>query len=93
MWTAVFASMSSVSARYFNAENMEKKIALRTVLASIVNILLNLILIPMYGIEGAAIATLSCIFFTAYLMDWFDKDLRKLLKIKHQAIFFSKIKR
>ncbi|WP_223533123.1 flippase [Pseudomonas sp. BF-R-30] len=92
MWTAVFASMSSVSARYFNAENMEKKIALRTAIAAAVNIALNLLLIPRYGIEGAAIATFCCIFFTAYLMDWMDKDLRVLLKIKHHAIFFMSTK-
>ncbi|KPU52965.1 polysaccharide biosynthesis family protein [Pseudomonas fluorescens] len=92
MWTAVFASMSSVSARYFNAENMEKKIALRTAVAAVVNIILNLLLIPQYGIEGAAIATFCCILFTAYLMDWLDKDLRTLLTIKHRAIFFTPMK-
>lgn len=89
MWTAVFASMSSVSARYFNAENMEKKIAFRTAVAAAVNIGLNIILIPRFGIEGAAIATFCCIFFTAYLMDWIDKDLRTLLKIKHCALLFK----
>lgn len=90
MWTAAFASMSSVSARYFNAENMEKKIALRTAIAAAANIGLNLLLIPQYGIKGAAIATFSCVFFTAYAMDWADKDLRILLKLKHRAIFFRK---
>lgn len=87
MWTAVFASIGSLSARYFNAERMEKKIALRTALAAMLNVGLNLILIPMYGIKGAAIATLFCTFFANYLMDWFDKDLRILLEIKHRALF------
>lgn len=87
MWTAVFASMGSVSARYFNVEKMEKKIALRTALAAVINIALNLALIPNYGINGAAVATLACTFFANYIMDWFDKDLRVLLKIKHRALF------
>lgn len=87
MWTAVFASMGSISARYFNVERMEKKIALRTALAALVNIGLNLVLIPRYGINGAAIATLLCTIFANYLMDWFDKDLRDLLAIKHRALF------
>lgn len=87
MWTAVFASMGSISARYFNVERMEKKIALRTALAAFVNIGLNLVLIPRYGINGAAIATLLCTIFANYLMDWFDKDLRDLLSIKHRALF------
>jgi O-antigen/teichoic acid export membrane protein len=87
MWTAVFASIGSVSARYFNVERMERKIAFRTMLAALINIGLNFLLIPKYGIEGAAMATLACTFFANYLMDWFDKDLRTLLKIKHRALF------
>lgn len=87
MWTAVFASMGSISARYFNVERMEKKIALRTALAALMNVGLNLVLIPRYGINGAAIATLLCTIFANYLMDWFDKDLRDLLAIKHRALF------
>jgi O-antigen/teichoic acid export membrane protein len=52
MWTSVFAAMGSVSARYFNVEKMEKKMAARTFpfVAALSNILLNLLLIPWYGI-------------------------------------------
>jgi O-antigen/teichoic acid export membrane protein len=90
MWTGVFAAMGSVSARYFNVEKMEKKMAARTFVAAISNILLNLLLIPRYGIDGAAIATLCCTFLANYVMDWFDKDLRLLLQIKHRAMFTLK---
>ena len=85
MWTAVFASMGSVSARYFNVEKMEKKIAVRTILAALINIILNVFLIPIYGVSGAAFATLICTFFAYYLMDWFDQDSKTLLSIKHRA--------
>lgn len=87
MWTAVFAAIGSVNARYYNVERMERKFALRTALAAIINVALNFILIPLYGIMGAAVATLICTFFANYLMDWFDKDLRDLLAIKHRAVF------
>jgi len=87
MWTAVFASIGSVSARYFNVERMEKKIALRTALAAVINVGLNLLLIPRYGVNGAAFATLACTIFANYVMDWFDRDLRILLSIKHRALF------
>lgn len=87
MWTAVFAAMGSVSARYFNVEKMEKKFALRTALAAVLNVGLNFLLIPVYGIKGAAIATLACTVFANYIMDWFDRDLKLLLKIKHRAMF------
>ena len=91
MWTAVFASIGSVSARYFNVERMEKKIALRTALAALLNVGLNFVLIPMYGVKGAAMATLACTFFAYYLMDWFDRDLRDLLRIKHDALFWRSL--
>jgi len=87
MWSAVFSSMGSVASRYFNVEGMEKKFALRTVLAALVNAMLNYFLIPIYGIQGAAFATLFSTFFANYFLDWFDKDLRVLLQLKHRAVF------
>ncbi len=90
MWTSVFAAMGSVSARYFNVEKMEKKMAARTFVAALSNILLNFLLIPKYGIYGAAIATFCCTFLANYVMDWFDKELSVLLQIKHRAMFSFK---
>lgn len=92
MCAAIFVSIGSISARYFSVEKMEKKIALRTIFAAIVNVVLNLILIPEYGIKGAAFATLVCTFVANYLLDWFDKDLKQLLEMKHRAIFGSPFK-
>jgi O-antigen/teichoic acid export membrane protein len=90
MWAALFSTMNSVSARYFNAENMERKIVTRTFIAAGLNVLLNMLLIPLWGISGAAVSTLLCVVLSSYVMDWFDRDLRCLLKIKHRAIFFSR---
>lgn len=87
MWATVFVAMGSLSARYFNVEHMEKKLLVRSIVAAILNIGMNFILIPLYGIEGAAISTLACFFVINYAMDWLDKDLKTLLNIKHQAIF------
>ncbi len=92
MITALFAAIGSVSARYFTIENMEKKLALRTFFAAIINIALNLFMIPNYGIYGAAISTLLCTFFANYIMDWFDSDLKTLLRMKHNAILNNPLK-
>ena len=93
MWAAVFATMGSLSARYFNVEHMEKKILSRTLIAAALNILLNIIAIPAYGIKGAAATTVLCLLFSNYAMDWLDKDLKKLLKIKNTAFIpFKKYK-
>lgn len=90
MWSASFAAMGSLSVRYLIVEGMEKKIAFRTFVALIVNIALNIVLIPLYGIEGAAIATLIAIIVGNYLINYFDKDLRGLVVISNRGIFFGK---
>lgn len=87
MWSSVFVSMGSISARYFTVEKMERKIAFRTVFSACINVVLNFFLIPIYGIKGAAIATLITNFISSYFLDWFDKDLKVLLAIKHRSIF------
>jgi O-antigen/teichoic acid export membrane protein len=86
MWTAVWSAMGSVSARYFVIEGMQRKVAVRTVIAAAINLVLNLALIPRIGILGAAVATLISTFISNYAMDWFDQDAKELLKIKHAAI-------
>lgn len=92
MWTGAFVALGSVSARYLTIEGMEKKIAFRTFLALIINIIANIVLIPIYGIEGAAIATLISIIFTNYVLNYIDKDLKELWYIQNSAIFFLNIK-
>lgn len=88
MWSASFAALGSVTLRYLVAENMEKKIVIRTVVALVINVLLNIILIPIYGIEGAAIATLVCIITANYLIDYLDRELKQLIRMKNRAILF-----
>ena len=84
-----FASVGSVTARYFIVEKMEKKMILRTWVSLSINLLLNFILIPIYGIEGSAFATLIAIFVGNYVIDYFDKQLKPLIKMKNDAIFFN----
>ena len=87
MWSAPFAAMGSLTARYLVVEGMEKKILFRTVVALIINVSLNMILIPLYGIEGAAIATLIAMISGNYMINYFDKDLRDLVAVCNKGIF------
>lgn len=81
-----FATLGSLTARYLLLEGWGRKIAVRTLVALLVNVVLNLILIPSYGLVGAAVATLSCIVISNFLIDFCDRDLRFLLKIKMASI-------
>lgn len=58
IWTVVFVFIAHASSRWFLAENRQKLLMMLNVLAGLLNIVLNLVLIPKLGIKGAAIASL-----------------------------------
>jgi len=59
VWAGIFVFLGSASGQYLIAEGYFKLSMLRTAVGAIVNILLNMYLIPIYGIVGAAYATLA----------------------------------
>ena len=56
-WAGVFVSLGVASSQWLVAENKLRYSLLRTLTGLLVNLLLNLALIPVFGILGAAIAT------------------------------------
>ncbi|MCJ8210723.1 flippase [Mucilaginibacter sp. RS28] len=58
IWSGVFVFLGVASSQYLITENYNKLTFIRTGFGAVVNILLNLILIPRMGMMGAAIATL-----------------------------------
>ncbi len=71
IWSGVFVFLGAASSQYLIAENFNKLTFIRTGFGAIVNIVLNLILIPHLGMMGAAIATLvayaSATFFIIFI--------------------------
>ena len=73
---SIFTGFGFLSSRYFMVKNKEVDILKRTVLGLLINVPLNLMLIPKYGIVGAAYATFISLFIANYAIDFFlDKDL------------------
>lgn len=87
MWAGVFVFLGVSFSKYLLVENLAKISLKRTMLGAISNILLNLLLIPVYGIYGAAIATLVAQFIANLGYDFFDFRLRRQLRIKAKAFF------
>jgi O-antigen/teichoic acid export membrane protein len=58
IWAGVAVFLGVASSQYLIAENLTKLSFIRTLLGMIANVLLNLWLIPIYGITGSAVATL-----------------------------------
>ena len=67
IWAGVFVSLGLASKRWLICENLQKVLIVNTFIATITNIGLNYILIPKFGIVGAAWATIISYFLVGYL--------------------------
>jgi O-antigen/teichoic acid export membrane protein len=76
IWASVFVFLGVAIGRYLITENYTKISFLRTFMGGIVNVILNIILIPKYGINGAAIATLISYFISTFLIVLIPKTYR-----------------
>lgn len=85
IWTGIFVFLGVAFSKFLTTENWTKKYFHRTLLGAIFNIGLNYKLIPIYGIEGAAISILISQFISNYVYDIFDKDLHSQLKMKTKS--------
>lgn len=57
------------------------------------NIILNYVLIPLYGGIGAAIATIFSLFISCHLINWLIQDLRPYAKLQLGALLLWPIKK
>lgn len=85
IWASVFVFLGVAFSKYLLAENLTKKSLYKAILGLLVNVLLNYLMIPVYGINGAAFATLIGQFCANVIYDFLDKDLRLQLLMKFRA--------
>ncbi len=86
IWTGVFVFLGTAFNSYLVSENLVRKAFYRVALGTILNIILNIILIPIYGIIGAAIASLFGHIVANYLYDIFDNDLHGQFVMKTKSL-------
>jgi len=91
IWTGVFVFLGVASGKWFLVENLQRLLLYRTIWGMIMNILLNMVLIPGYGVIGAAIATVISQSFAALWFDFFAKNTRKVFYMKINSLIFRKI--
>ena len=85
IWAGVFVFLGVAFTKYLTSENLVIKSFYRTTFGAVTNVALNFFLIPVYGIVGAAIATLLGQMFANLVYDIFDGELRGHLLIKLNA--------
>jgi len=86
IWASIFVFLGVASGQWFLAENRQVLSLQRTVLGSIVNVILNIVLIPGYGALGAAWATVVAQFFAALLFDLIQKETRLMFVMKLRSM-------
>ncbi len=91
IWAGVFVFLGVASGKWFIVENLQKYSFYRTFAGAVLNVILNFILIPKFGINGAAIATLSSQATAAYLFDLFSTKTRKMFFLKTKSLLLIRI--
>ncbi len=86
VWTTVFVFIGVAYSRWLVVENYTRKNMYRTSIGALTNVILNLILIRLWGIVGAAVATLASQVVANLLYDIFDSEVRIALKQKLRAL-------
>jgi polysaccharide transporter, PST family len=92
IWSSVFVFFGVAQSPWNIAEGLQKISLLRGILGAIVNVVLNLLLIPQYGPLGASIATLISYAIANYLANLFDKRTLEIFMMQSRALFLVNLK-
>lgn len=89
VWSLIFVFLGAASNNWLLTENLQKYKLSRTILGAVVNVGLNFLLIPIYGIQGAAIATLVSQIMASYVGYLLVSDTRKAFIMQSKALVFT----
>lgn len=90
IWAILFQFWASAQSAWDVAENLTIFTFLRTFVAALINISLNLLLIPKYGGQGAAIATVAAVGLSNLLVNLMHTRTREFLKMQLESFLFWK---
>ncbi|AXX16203.1 flippase [Leptospira borgpetersenii] len=91
IWVGIFVFLGVASSRYYLTENLPKGELYKSISGCLTNIILNYFLIPLYGIKGAAIATVISQFVASTLFNLLFKRTREIFFIQLESVFFWKM--
>lgn len=91
IWTNLFTYLEIARSAFFNVMNWNKIYLVTLTLGAVLNVALNLFLIPSYGGLGAAIASCISYWFAAHGACFFYRPLHRTAFMLTKAIFYPKI--
>lgn len=87
IWAGIFVSIGALGNKIYLIDGLGRYIAYNSFLGLIVNFLLNILLVPLFGSIGACIACILSYFFIVILADLLWCKTRHIFLIKFQSIF------
>ncbi len=89
-WYTAFSYLGVARNAWVVSENKQKYLKYIYIIAAVLNILLNAILIPIWGTEGAAFASLLANFGVTLFLPFFFREMRPNCKLMIEAILLKK---
>ena len=86
VWSSVFVFSGILGSRWLVAMDMQKVLLVSTLIGVVANIAMNYLMIPVYGVEGAAWATLVAQFMSAILVNCLHPVSRQLFWMQMSAL-------
>ena len=91
IWAGVFVSLGVASGAWLTSQNLQNHAFYRTFFGAIINVIMNLVLIPIYGMIGSAIATVIAQMMAALLFDVFSSKTRIGFFMKLKTLYFADV--
>lgn len=88
IWGCIFVFLGVASGQWYLNENLQRFAFMMALLGMLVKLCLNYIMIPAYGIEGAAIATVISLIVATLILDFAHEKTRGMFWMKIKSIFF-----
>ena len=85
-WTIIFVFMGITQSGYEVTEGLTWFGTAKTIVGAVMNLVLNIVLIPSYGAVGSAVATLLSQIFSSVLLNAFHPKTRPILRMQLTAI-------
>lgn len=85
IWTGIFVALGVVQSKFWIANNLHGKAMIITIFSCLLNVVLNYIFIPRYGIQGSAIATLISYFVGSLVLPLFIEEARGMVLLSYKA--------
>ena len=89
IWSELFSVMGTARGIWILCENKTRYVKYYLCIGAVVNIVLNAVMIPLCGVEGAAFATLITQIVTCVIAPMFYKETRTHSKILMEAFCFK----